>query len=133
MKRRFAPPLRRPRVYRALIAKRLGRPLRPTEVVHHINGDYTDNRLDNLLAVTSQSAHMLIHHYERRAAAGVQHLFPLISVLHSNGDEVLWATSAAYEKVFESQPVSAGKADVSAASEDTRTVCRNRTAAVIQE
>jgi hypothetical protein len=38
----------------------LGRELQPDEVVHHINGDSTDDRLENL-QVLSRSEHTAIH------------------------------------------------------------------------
>ena len=61
------------RRYRDLAAWRLGRPLRPWETVHHIDG----NHADNLLVLPGPRAHALLHWYERREATGVQHLWPL--------------------------------------------------------
>jgi len=39
----------------------IGRPLRRSEVVHHINGDRADNRLENLYLCRDRSHHNQVH------------------------------------------------------------------------
>ena len=51
--------------YRLLVEKKIGRYLTNDEIVHHINGDQTDNRLENLEVMTL-SEHAKIHAIDRR-------------------------------------------------------------------
>lgn len=51
--------------YRLLAEKKIGRYLRSDEIVHHVNGDTTDNRPENI-EVMSQSRHAKIHADGRR-------------------------------------------------------------------
>ena len=53
--------------YRRIAAKALGRPLTSNEVVHHIDGDYTNNANSNLLICTNDY-HIKLH--MRLAIAG---------------------------------------------------------------
>ena len=45
---------------REVMSKRLGRLLKPTEIVHHIDGDYTNNCEENLV-ITNRSKHCKTH------------------------------------------------------------------------
>lgn len=51
--------------YRIIAREKLGRPLRPDEVVHHVNGDPTDDRPGNL-AVMTQQEHTALHASDHR-------------------------------------------------------------------
>lgn len=52
-------------LYRALAEMKIGRDLTEDEDVHHIDGDHSNNAIDNL-AVMSRSEHMAIHAAEKR-------------------------------------------------------------------
>jgi hypothetical protein len=54
--------------HRLVMAEAIGRALTPEEVVHHIDGDPSNNALENLMLFENDTAHQR-HHAELRAAA----------------------------------------------------------------
>jgi hypothetical protein len=63
--------------HRLLMEKHLGRPLERCEIVHHINNDPTDNRLENLELFRNQAVHVAHHNHERKCPALNQNDAPL--------------------------------------------------------
>lgn len=52
-----------------VVERALGKLLRPTASVHHVNEDRTDNRNGNLVACQDNAYHMLLHQRQRALEA----------------------------------------------------------------
>lgn len=57
-------------VYRRLVERLVGRPLPESSVVHHVDGDRTNNEPGNLVVCPDQAYHMLLHARQRVIDAG---------------------------------------------------------------
>lgn len=53
-------------VHRTVAEQKIGRPLKPGEVVHHIDGNKENNDPENLIVISSQAEHARLHAAERR-------------------------------------------------------------------
>ncbi|GAA5534108.1 hypothetical protein Dalu01_02516 [Deinococcus aluminii] len=63
-------------LHRKLMAEQLGRPLLPGEIVHHLDGDSTNNDPSNLMILPDQRHHAHIEYHQRCAKRGMASLFP---------------------------------------------------------
>ena len=51
---------------RLIMAEYLQRPLKDKEVVHHINGNINDNKIENLTLFNGQTEHVALHNKLRK-------------------------------------------------------------------
>lgn len=58
--------------HRLVIEKNIGRYLLKCERVHHVNGDKTDNRIENLMLFKGTGEHLKYHKIEREKNAYIQ-------------------------------------------------------------
>ena len=55
--------------HRIVVEEAMGRMAQPGEIIHHINLQKTDNRLENLAVLTTKDLHIEVHRYMERIAA----------------------------------------------------------------
>jgi hypothetical protein len=70
-------------VHRQVAKKKLGRPLRSREVVHHRDGDKLNNRPDNLQVMTRRDHNRL--HFKEMENAGCSQVLASLAVLAIGG------------------------------------------------
>lgn len=83
---------RRRRLHRVLAEEALGRPLMNGEIVHHRDGNKTNNAPENLLVLPSQAYHAHVEALLRREQRGMPVLFPeLLQAVKEQRQGTLWA------------------------------------------
>ena len=71
-KHKTYPKLNQRHMHRVVMEQKLGRPLQPGEIIHHIDGNKQNNHPGNLL-LTNRSEHIRIHIYDMLKARKEKH------------------------------------------------------------
>jgi hypothetical protein len=73
--------------HRGVAEVELDRPLKPGEVIHHIDGDQWNADPSNLIVFSSQRAHMIYEHWQRRG--GHRGLWSIDELLEHYGEYMI--------------------------------------------